>query len=130
MTKEIWRKRWLFAINGLISFEFQENGIAKMTSNDAHSSFNYFVNLYFVDTLFGFNYDFYVGHSHWLTQEEYEAVKDWHNELESNLFPNHKYLYKTDILRDNLWLSILQKGILAKQKLKLIIPESEKKYLR
>lgn len=129
MYKELWRQSWLDAINGLTSLELQKNNHVKMNDYSSHRSFDDYVNFYFGELLCGFNYDFYVEEMNWITQEEYETVKNWHYELEYGLFSSFEYSNIEEILNDAIWYSILQDGILVKQKLISIIPEAEKKYL-
>ena len=130
MEKESWRRNWLDAINGLTSFELHEDLEVKIAYKVSSRSFGDFVNFYFGDLLFGFNYDFYVDEISWITQKEFEAVKDWHIKLEYALFADGEYSKNNNIPNETKWPSILHNGILAKQKLLSIIPESEKKYLK
>lgn len=130
MDKELWRHNWLGAINGLTSFELHEDSEVKIAYNASSRTFGDFVNFYFGDLLFGFSYDFYVDEINWITQEEYEAIKDWHYELEYALFADGEYSKKNNIPNETKWPSILRNGILSKQKLLAIIPEAEKKYLK
>ena len=60
---------------------------------------------------------------------EYEIIKDWHNDFDEYLLPDSDEFSSSSILNYSKWLSICKKGILAKEKLKLILPKSENKFL-
>jgi len=125
MTKEIWRQRWLESINKLTSYALQKNSWTTFPDKNYHRSFVDFVNCYFEDVLFGFDYQFYIG-AKYITPKEYEIIIDWHNELNNYVPPNGNDFDNLAIFSDKKWLSILFKGLYAKQKLLSAIPESEK----
>jgi len=64
-----------------------------------------------------------------MTQNEYEIIIDWQNELNNYIPPNGNDFDNLAIFLDRKWLSILFKGMYAKQKLISAIPESEKQNL-
>ena len=127
-TKEIWRQLWLESINVLTSLKLQKNSCENGVNGDSYHSLVKYVNCYFEIVLHGFDYEFYINDIEWITQEEYEIIKDWHNEL-------HRYValkparFSSSILSDMNWLNILCDGWLAKQKLMLILPKFESKIL-
>ena len=83
------------------------------------------MNWYFKDVLFGFDYHFYFD-AKFITQKEYEIIIDWHNELNNYIPPNGNDFDNPAIFADKKWLSILFKGMYAKQKLKSAISDREK----
>jgi len=86
------------------------------------------VNSYFKDVLFGSDYQFYIGVK-FITQKEYEIIMDWHTDLNNYIPPNGNNFDNLAIFSDKKWLSILFKGIYAKQKLISAIAEGEKRNL-
>ncbi|HZK98098.1 MAG TPA: hypothetical protein VFC67_28100 [Prolixibacteraceae bacterium] len=128
MTKEIWRQSWLESINKLTSYALQKNCWKTFPSGSYQWSFVDFVNYYFKDVLFGFDYQFYAG-AKYITQKEYEIIIDWHTELNNYIPPNGNDFDNLAIFSDRKWLSILFKGMFAKQTLISAIPEYEKEFL-
>jgi len=128
MTKEIWRQRWLESINKLTSYALQKNCWITIPNGNNHSSYDDFVNCYFKDVLFGFDYQFYIG-AKYITPKEFEIIIDWRNELKNYFPPNGKDFDNLTIFSDKKRLSILFKGLYAKQKLISAIPEGEKENL-
>jgi len=100
-----------------------------MADSGVYRSFDDFVNIYVDKVLCGYDYQFYI-EENWLTQAEYEIIKDWHNEIENYILSINDDSNDTTIISDNKCLSILHNGMLVKQKLMLIISESEKEYLK
>lgn len=127
-TKKLWRRLWLSSINALTSFAFQKLRCGNSTNGDSYQSMVKYVKCYFEIVLNGFDYEFYVNDIEWITNEEYEIIKDWHSDLDRyvSLKSDHCNL---SILCDENWLNVLSDGWLAKQKLKLILPQFESKLL-
>jgi hypothetical protein len=130
MKKEIWRHSWLESIHKLTSFKLQNNIIVNMGNGVSYWPFDILVNNYIDKVLFGFDYQYYTDEMNYLSSEEYEIIKDWHNELEDYILLIGDESDETVILRDRLLISFLQNGKLAKQKLLAVLPESEKQYLK
>jgi len=128
MTKVIWRQRWLESINKLTSYALQKNSWITIPSGNYHWSFIDFVNCYFKDVLFGFDYQFYIDAAY-ITQKEYDIIIVWHTELKNYISPNGNDFDNLAIFADKKWLSIMFKGIYAKQKLESAISDVEKEYL-
>ena len=128
MTKEIWRQRWLESINKLTSYALQKNCWITIPNGNYQWSFADFVNSYFKDVLFDFDYQFYVGVKY-ITEKEHEIIIDWHNELKNYIPPNDNDSDNLAIFADKKWLSILFKGLYAKQKLLSAISQGEKQNL-
>ena len=130
MKKEIWRQSWLESIHKLTSFKLQNNIIVNMGNGVSYWPFDILVNNYIDKVLLGFDYQYYTDKMNYLSSEEYEIIKDWHNELEDYILLIGDESDETVILRDRLLISFLQNGKLAKQKLLAVLPESEKQYLK
>jgi len=130
MKKEIWRHSWLESIHKLTSFKLQNNIIVNMGNGVSYWPFDILVNNYIDKVLLGFDYQYYTDKMNYLSSEEYEIIKDWHNELEDYILLIGDESDETVILRDRLLISFLQNGKLAKQKLLAVLPESEKQYLK
>ena len=92
--------------------------------------FDILVNNYIDKVLLGFDYQYYTDEMNFLSPEEYEIIKDWHNELEDYILLIGDESDETVIQRDRILISFLQNGKLAKQKLLAVLPESEKQYLK
>ena len=130
MKKEIWRQSWLESIHKLTSFKLQNNIIVNMGNGVSYWPFDILVNNYIDKVFLGFDYQYYTDKMNYLSSEEYEIIKDWHNELEDYILLIGDESDETVILRDRLLISFLQNGKLAKQKLLAVLPESEKQYLK
>jgi len=130
MKKEIWRHSWLESIHKLTSFKLQNNIIVNMGNGVSYWPFDILVNNYIDKVLLGFDYQYYTDEMNFLSPEEYEIIKDWHNELEDYILLIGDESDETVILRDRILISFLQNGKLAKQKLLAVLPESEKQYLK
>lgn len=128
MKKKLWRESWLGLVGELTSLELQKNSKINITRGNAHRSFYNAVNVYFNDLLFGFDYEFYIKENY-ITQAEYEIIKDWHNELDKYILSIGENPSLTTLLLNKDWLSILHHGVIVKHKLKRMIPEYEKKHL-
>lgn len=130
MKKEIWRHSWLESIHKLTSFKLQNNIIVNMGNGVSYWPFDILVNNYIDKVLLGFDYQYYTDKMNYLSSEEYEIIKDWHNELEDYILLIGDESDETVIQRDRILISFLQNGKLAKQKLLAVLPESEKQYLK
>ena len=130
MKKEIWRYSWLESIHNLTSFKLQSNIIVNMANGTSHWSFDILVNNYIDNVFLGFDYPYYTDELNYLSPEEFEIIKDWHNELEDYILLIGDDSVETVNLRDKLLISFLQNGKLVKQKLLAILPEAEKQYLK
>jgi len=129
MKKEIWRKNWLESFNKLTSFALQKNSWINITTGGFNWSFADFVSCYFEEVLFGFDYEFYIEEK-FVSRKEYYIIKDWHFELSSYTPPKSDDYDNQAILSDQKWLSILDIGKLAKNKLMVVVPDNEKEFLK
>jgi len=130
MKKEIWRISWLESIHELTSFKLQKNSSVDMTNGSSFWRFDNLVNQYIDKVLFGFDFQYYTDKINHLSPEEYEIIKDWHNELEDYIILIGDDSDDAVNLRDQLVNSFLHTGKRTKQKLIAILPESEKRYLK
>lgn len=125
--KEIWRKRWLESINELTSINLQRKSWLDRTNMNPHWSFVEFMCSYFDDTLV---YDYkYLVEINWVTKEEYEIIKEWHNALDKYDAPKNNDFDHKAILNDIKWIDIVQAGANAKSKLAEKLNSVEKEYL-
>jgi len=130
MTKENWRQSWLESIHELTSFKLQKNSSANVANDNIYWLFDKMVNNYIDKVLFGFDYQFYTEEMNYLSREEFEIIKEWHNELEDYILLIGDDSEETVIVRDKIMISFLHNGKLAKQQLIAILPEAEKHYLK
>ena len=128
MTKEIWRQRWLDAINELTSLDLQKKSWLDRQNTRPHWTFVEFMCSYFDDLLFdGYNYYIDCG---WVSRQEYEIIQDWHETLEKYKSPNNDDYDDDAVLNDTKWLHIIQTGADAKNKLSEILQPDEKTFLK
>lgn len=130
MKKEIWRYSWLESIHKLTSFKLQSNIIVNTANGTSHWSFDILVNNYIDNVLLGFDYPYYTDEMNYLSPEEFEIIKDWHNELEDYILLIGDDSIETVNLHDKLLISFLENGKLVKQNLLAVLPEAEKHYLK
>ncbi len=126
--RNYWRQLWLQAIYELTSMEFQKKKWLDNENENPHYSFGEFMNSYFDDTLSDFDYSHYIGID-WISQQEYEMLKEWHSELHKYETPNNDDYDEKAILDDIKWIEIVKKGEQAREKLFETLNETEKKYL-
>ena len=88
-----------------------------------------FVNFQFGEFLLGLDYLYFKDVKNWLYPIEYKIIKDWHNNIKEYLLYDIDDFSRISILNYVKWLSIRQEGILAKEKLRLVLPESENEFL-
>lgn len=83
---------------------------------------------YFDDLLCDLPYSHYIEIG-WLSQQEYEALMDWHGALDRYQAPNNDDHDREAILADKDWLEIVKAGEKAKEKLASMLGEEEKHIL-
>ena len=126
--KNLWRERWLCCINELTSLDLQRKSWLDRTHTNPHWSFVEFMCSYFDDLAIDENYKYQLDNS-WITSQEFEIIKDWHEALDKYNSPkNDDYDHET-ILNDSKWLEILQSGVTIKSKLASTLNETEKNIL-
>jgi len=127
--KNKWRELWLDSINELTTLELQEKTWLRkiIISESPHWSFTEFICCYFDDLLY-YEYPYFVKKG-WISDKEYDTLKEWHNELEEYQTPKRYNGNDKIILKDKNWLRLMEKGIKTKQRLIDLVPDHEKKYL-
>lgn len=126
--KNLWRERWLGCINELTSLDLQKKSWLDKTHTNPLWSFVEFMCSYFDDLGIDGHYKYQIDKD-WLTNQEFEIIKDWHYALYKYVSPkNDDYDYSA-ILNDPKWLNILQIGLTMKSKLASILDETEKNIL-
>ena len=128
LTKEIWRQRWLDSINELTSLELQEKAWLDPANENPHWTFVEFMSSYFDDLFINETYSDLIDKG-WLTQVEYEIIKDWHNSLDTYESPDKNDYDNSAILKDQKWLDILGLGANAKSELATLVEKKEREYL-
>lgn len=127
--KKEWRELWLDLINKLTTIELQEKSwLHKIIITESpHWSYIEFRCCYFDDLLY-YDYSHFIK-TEWITQKEYDIIKEWHIELKTYTTPKKDDYNHNAILRDENWLNIIKKGEKVRENLINIIPEYEKKFL-
>lgn len=128
-VKDLWRENWLSSINELTSFDLQKKSWLDKTHTNPHWSFIEFMCCYFDDLAIDNNYKYPLNKG-WLTNEEYEIIKDWNEALDKYHSPRKNDYDNEAILNDTKWLDILQTGVNAKNKLVDFLPDNEKQILK
>ena len=128
LTKEIWRQKWLYSINELTSLDLQTNSWLNLSNKNPHWTFIEFMCSYFDDLANKENYVAQLDKG-WITKEESEVVKVWHDALDKYEAPNKDDYDNKSVLNDPKWLDTMRLGIIAKNKLLDIISIKEKRYL-
>lgn len=126
--KKIWREKWLSSINELTSLDLQKKSWLDKTHTNPHWSFVEFMSCYFDDLGIENNYKYPIDNS-FLTDQEFEIIKYWHEVLDKYNPPKNDDYEHEAILTDPKWLDILQTGLTMKNKLASTLNETEKKIL-
>ncbi len=126
--KKLWRERWLCCINELTSLDLQKNSWLDRTHTNPHWSFVEFMCSYFDDLGIDDNYKYPID-SGWLTDQELEIIKEWHEAMDKYSSPKNDNYDHEAILTDPRWLDIVKCGQLMKSKLASKLNETEKKIL-
>ena len=127
-TKNLWRERWLGCINELTSLDLQRESWFDRTHTNPHWSFVEFMCSYFDDLAIDENYKYQLDNS-WITSQEFEIIKDWHESLDKYNSPKKDDYDHEAILNDSKWLEILQSGVAMKSKLAVRLNEKETEIL-
>ncbi len=123
LTRELWRENWLSSVNELTSLDLQLHSWLDNKQPNPHWSYVEFVNCYF-DTV-AYPYQWYLD-KNWISPEEYEIICDWHESL--NNYQEPKWCHEV-ILKDENWLSIVEKGAKAKDELSQLLNSHEREIL-
>ena len=126
--KNLWRERWLVCINELTSLDLQKKSWLDKKHTNPHWSFIEFMCNYFDDLGIDDHYRYPIEKG-WLTNQEFEIIKDWHEVLDKYDSPNNNDYDHSTILNDLKWLDILQIGLKMKSKLASTLNDTEQKTL-
>lgn len=126
--KTEWRILWLDSINELTTLELQEKSWRRkiIITDSPHWSYGEFICCYFDDLLY-YEYSHFIK-TNWITQEEYDIIKNWHNKL-TKYSPKNNNEHPNAILKDKDWLEIVTLGEKTRLRLIEVVPDFEKKYL-
>jgi len=126
--KDEWRIRWLGCINELTSLELQKKSWLDRSISNPHWSFVEFMCCYFDDLYIEDNYKYHVQNG-FVSESEFELIKDWHMALDAYNSPQNDDYDCEAILSDTKWLEILNIGVEIKNKLASVINEGEREVL-
>lgn len=122
-VRETWRKNWLECIAELTSVELQRTAWLDTENQNPHWSFTEFMSCYFDDCRCD-DYGYRLSHGY-LTDQELEAIKPWHELLDEYRCPNNDWWNHSAILEDPKWLAIVAAGVHAKQRLQVLLTPVE-----
>lgn len=126
--EDIWRERWLSCINELTCLNLQKKSWLDRTHTNPHWSFDEFMCSYFDDLAIDDNYNNQLDCG-WVSKQEFEIIKRWHEELDNYNSPkNDRYEHET-ILNDGKWLEIIEIGVNARNNLTKTLSERERQFL-
>lgn len=109
MQKELWRNRWLSCINELTSLKLQRESWLDKENSNPHWLFVEFMCSYFDDLGIDNNYE-YLLNKNWISKNEFETIKNWHELLDKYNSPkNDDYNHKS-IIEDKDWQLIIRAG--------------------
>jgi|688.fasta_scaffold1420760_2 hypothetical protein len=126
--KNNWRPRWLSSINELTSLELQKKSWLEPKVRNSHWSFIEFMCKYFDDLAVDDNYRDPLQRG-LLTNQEFEIIQEWHEELCNYDSPENDDNDHDAILNDPSWLKILKLVLIAKSVLTKTLNELEKEIL-
>src|SRR5690606_28326293 len=98
------------------------------TNTNPHWSFVEFISCYFDDLGIDNNYEYHLKND-WISKNEFETIKLWHQLLDNYNSPTNDVYDVEAILNDKQWQLIVEEGQKAKSKLSKIISEEENKVL-
>lgn len=109
MQRELWRNRWLGSINELTSLNLQRESWLDETNSNPHWSFVEFICSYFDDLVIDDNYK-EILKSGWISQDEFEVIKTWHELLDNYDSPQEEDYNHKSIIEDKAWQLIIDEG--------------------
>lgn len=128
MQKELWRNRWLSCINELTSLELQRESWLDKTNSNPHWSFVEFMCSYFDDLGIDNSYKYQLKED-WISKNEFEIIKMWHDLLDKYDPPTNDDYDVEAILEDKEWQLIVIEGQNAKSELSKSLSEEENQIL-
>src|SRR5690606_4008924 len=86
--KNAWRENWLSSINELTSIDLQRNSWLDKTHTNTHWSFVEFMCSYFDDLAIDNSYNYPLKKG-WISNQEFEIVREWHELLDKYNSPKN-----------------------------------------
>ena len=126
--KKTWRKKWLMSINELTDINLQQISWTNISLENPHWTYIEFISSYFDDLVLSENYVDEIKQGY-VSNVEYETIKDWHKKLLDYQSPRRENFDNYMILNDPKWLEIVDIGKHSKFNLSEVISAEEKKLL-
>ncbi|MEZ4830058.1 MAG: hypothetical protein R3C61_27810 [Bacteroidia bacterium] len=126
--REVWRPNWLTSINELTCLNLQKRSWLDTKASSPHWTYVEFMCCYFDGLAIDNNYKDPLERG-LISLEEFEIIKDWHEQLDKYEEPNKDCYNVRKILDDPKWLEIIEIGLIAKSKLGQILNEVERQIL-
>lgn len=126
--RKLWRDRWLDSINELTSLRLQQESWLDNSHSNPHWSFVEFMCCYFDDLSIDKNYEDLIA-SGYVSQQEFEIINQWHEDLNNYDSPNNDDYDNQAILNDSKWLDIVKLGELTKNILAEVLNSDERQIL-
>jgi hypothetical protein len=124
MQRELWRNRWLSSLNELTSLELQRASWLDKENANPHWSFVEFMCVYFDDLCNNNNYENQLKNG-WLSQSEFETIKNWHELLGKYDSPKNDDHNCESIINDDVWQMIVREGQSVIKQLQVSLSEKE-----
>ena len=112
----------------LTSIDLQRTSWLDARNQNPHWSFVEFLCSYFDDLGLSEGYPKLINNS-FVAQEEYDALHDWHSDLEKYDTPSKDQYDHEKILSDLRWLRVVDRGRAARQQLELLLTNDEQSIL-
>lgn len=123
-----WRERWLNSIYELTTIDLQINSWLNQQNTNPHWSYIEFIETYFDDLSLTDSYETILKQG-WVTYQEYETIKEWHEKLDKYKAPDNDDHNHKAILEDSNWIEIVELGEKSKHQLAQMVNSKEKKIL-
>ena len=108
----------------MTSIDLQNQSWLDYNNINPHWSFIEFINTYFNDLLCNFDYKYFID-KNYVSLQEYEIIEEWHTALAEYNAPKNEDFDHKEILNDPMWLKLVEKGKMSKEKLKLLLNNEE-----
>ncbi|NVO30731.1 hypothetical protein [Hymenobacter lapidiphilus] len=129
MDKQYWRSMWLSSIAELTNLDLQIEKWLDASNANPHWGYVEFMCCYFDDVFQGRKYEDFLSDG-WISEAEYDCVKDWHELLDAHKAPNNENYNDLAIVNDLEWRRIVAIGVIAKEQLIKLLPSDEASQLR
>ncbi len=118
---------WLGSIAELTSIDLQRTSWLDTENQNPHWSFSEFMCSYFDD--FGCDDYGYRLAEGYLSAEEFETIRPWHELLDKYDSPNDEDWNDAKVLEDPKWLAIVSSGEVIRRRLEALLGPTELKFL-